>query len=150
MYRTNYSSQRRVRGVTLIELMTVVVVVAILASIAIPSYRQYLLRSNRTEAKAVLLQLQTAQEKFYLQRNAFTDDVTGAPPTGLGLTGVTETGKYAITVVLDDGDGQSYTATATPAAGGGQEDDTQCVDFTIDERGTKGVTGPLGQRDCWR
>jgi type IV pilus assembly protein PilE len=150
MHRTNYSHRRLARGVTLIELMTVVVVVAILAAIAIPSYRQYLLRSNRTEAKAALLQLQTAQEKFYLQRNAFTADVTGAPPAGLGLTGVTETGKYAISVALDDGDGQSYTATATPAAGGGQEDDTQCVDFTIDERGTKGVTGPLGQRDCWR
>jgi type IV pilus assembly protein PilE len=59
------------RGVTLIELMIVIIVVAVLASIAIPSYRQYVLRSHRTEAKAALMNVAAAQEKFYLQNNTY-------------------------------------------------------------------------------
>ena len=62
----------RQQGVTLIELVVVVVIVGILASIAIPSYRNYVLRANRTEGRAALLALATAQEKFYLQCNTYT------------------------------------------------------------------------------
>ena len=47
-------------GVTLIELLTVIVVLGILASIAVPSYRNYLLRAQRTEATTALLNLQAA------------------------------------------------------------------------------------------
>ena len=67
---------RRQRGVTLLELMVVISILAILASIALPTYRRYLIRSQRTEAKIALLQLQTAQEKFYMQNNSFTDNLT--------------------------------------------------------------------------
>src|SRR5688572_1247104 len=81
----------RQRGVTLLELMAVISILAILASIALPTYRRYLIRSQRTEAKIALLQLQTAQEKFYMQNNAFTDNLTDASPAGLGLAETTET-----------------------------------------------------------
>ena len=76
-------------GVTLIELLTVIVVIGILASIAVPSYRNYLIRAQRTEATTALLNLQAAQEKFYLQNNAYTDQVAAAPPAGLGLMATT-------------------------------------------------------------
>ena len=139
----------RQRGVTLLELMTVVSILAILASIALPTYRRYLIRSQRTEAKIALLQLQTAQEKFYMQNNSFTDNITDGSPDGLGLASTTETGKYTIAVVLAE-DGQTYDATATAAAGGGQADDEDCENFTINQRGTKGVSGPAGVQTCWR
>jgi Tfp pilus assembly protein PilE len=96
-----------------------------------------------------LLQLQTAQEKFYMQNNAFTDNVKDASPDGLGLLEVTETGKYDITVNLA-ADAQTYTATASPHKGGGQDDDADCKSFTITERGTRGVSGPSGVQYCWR
>jgi type IV pilus assembly protein PilE len=132
------------RGVTLMELMIVVVVASILASISVPSYRRYLLRSQRAEAKIALLQLQTAEEKHYLQFNAYT-----ATP-GLGLLNVTETNKYDISVVLGDATAQSYTATATPRAGGGQADDAECANFTITDHGTRGVSGSDGTQTCWK
>ena len=74
-------------GMTLIELMIVVAIVALLASIAVPSYRQYVLRANRTEATTALLQLAAAQEKFYLQNNTYAGNalIDDAPPAGLGL-----------------------------------------------------------------
>jgi len=139
----------RQRGVTLLELLTVISIIAILASVALPTYRKYLIRSQRSEAKIALLQLQTAQEKFYMQNNSFTDNVDDASPDGLGLSPQTETGKYTITVDLAD-DGQTYTATAAPRAGGGQTDDDECESFTINQRGTRGVSGPKGVQGCWR
>jgi type IV pilus assembly protein PilE len=132
------------------ELMVVVVIIGVLAAIAVPSYRRYLLRTQRSEAKIALLQLQTAEEKFYLQNNAFTDKVKDASPTGLGLPMTTETGKYAITVKLGD-EAQTFEATAAPATGGGQTDDKECKSFTINNLGKRGIDG--GSKDaqyCWR
>jgi type IV pilus assembly protein PilE len=141
---------KKMRGVTLVELMIVIAVIGTLAAIAIPSYRRYLLRSQRSEAKIALMSLQTAEEKFYLQNNTYTNNVTAAPPGGLGLQATSETGKYDITVPTIAGDGSSYTAQAAPRSGGGQTDDTQCLTFTITERGVRGVTGPYGSQACWK
>lgn len=141
---------RHERGMTLIELMIVVVVVAILASIAIPSYRSSVIRSGRSEAQTALLQVQTAQEKFYLQNNAYAASVTAAPPGGLGLTGTSESGTYDIAVALGAGGAaQSFIATATPVIGRGQDQDTQCVQLTINESGVRTAT-PGGVAKCWR
>ena len=142
-------ARRRQRGITLLELLTVVTVLAILASVALPTSRRYLDRSQLTDEKIALLQLQTAQEKFYMQNNSFTDNIDDPSPDGLGLSTSTETGKYTISVDVAD-DGQTYTATAEPRAGGGQTDDSDCLSFTIDQRGTRGVTGPKGTQACWR
>ena len=54
--------RNKVTGFTLIELMIVIVIVAVLAAIAMPSYRQYVLRSHRTEATRTLLNVAVAQE----------------------------------------------------------------------------------------
>jgi type IV pilus assembly protein PilE len=142
------------RGMTLMELLVVIVILGILAAISVPTYRQYLIRSQRAEAKVALLQLQTAQEKFYLQNNQYTDNITGASPDGLGLFSTTETQKYDLTVELGpDANGtenQTFVATATPSDGGGQTDDTKCAAFTIDERGTRGNSGDAGTEYCWK
>ncbi len=107
-------------GVTLIELMVVVAIVSVLAAIAIPSYRSYLLRSHRAEAKAALLNLAAAQEKFYLQNNTYAANaaLATAPPAGLGLQATTTGGYYNIAIA--GGDINGYTASAT--ATGGQTD----------------------------
>jgi len=137
-------------GVTLIELMTVVVIVALLATIAIPSYRRYLIRTNRSDAKTALMQLQAAQEKFYLQNNAYTDKITDKAPTGLGLTSTTVNGFYSISLSMGTGN-QSYTATAAPTSSGGQSSDKECGSFTITDFGKRDVSG--GTKDsvfCWK
>jgi type IV pilus assembly protein PilE len=81
----------RNRGVTLVELLMVIVIIAILSSIAVPTYRSYVLRAQRTEATATLLRVQAAQEKFFAQNNIYAADLAAAPPAGLrsegGITG---------------------------------------------------------------
>jgi type IV pilus assembly protein PilE len=135
------AARREQRGVTLIELMVVVVIVAILASIAVPSYRNYVMRTHRTEARTALLAIAAGQEKHYVQNNTYTDKLTDAPPTGLGLPATTENGWYTISIESADTEGWSGKATAT----GGQADDTHCADFTIDQAGVKDATND----DCW-
>jgi len=119
-----------------------VLVVGILAAIAVPSYRTYLLRSHRVEATAALLKLSAAQEKFYLQNNTYTTALDDAPPDGLGMPAVTENGFYDI--AIDSADAAGFQATAT--AKGSQADDSHCTEFTIDQTGTKTATST----DCWK
>jgi type IV pilus assembly protein PilE len=80
------SLRARSQGMTLIELMIVVIVVAILGTVAVSSYRSYLIRANRTEARMALLRVQAAQEKFFLQNNRYASnsELATAPPSGLG------------------------------------------------------------------
>ena len=64
---------RKQRGVTLMELMTVVAIIGILTSIAYPSYRAQVRRSNRTEARVALEQTAGALEKCYTRYMAYND-----------------------------------------------------------------------------
>jgi type IV pilus assembly protein PilE len=141
-------------GVTLIELLMALVIVAVLAAVAIPSYRSHQIRARRSEATAALLQLQAAQAKFYLQNNRYTAAISAPVPTGLGLTGRSEHGLYDITVALNttpaQAADQSYTATATPVAAAGQSADKQCTSFTLTDIGRRGATGSAGADSCWR
>ena len=125
------------QGFTLVELMIVVIIVGILASIALPSYQSYVIRGARANAEADLLDLASLQEKIYLNSNAYTASVTtaydgNATSGGLGRTnGLTTNGKYTLAL---SGVGQTFTLTATPVAGTNQAGDG-CL--TIQENGLR-------------
>jgi len=135
------ASRRYMRGITLIELMIVVVIVSILAAISYPSYREFAARAKRNEAKAALLKIAVNQERAYLQNNSFTADLTvlGFPSTP---TYQTETGSYVITI--PNADAAGFTATATYQLGGAES--LKCNVFTIVGSGVK-TSGP--DADCW-
>jgi type IV pilus assembly protein PilE len=133
-------------GVTLLELMAVVVVIGVLGMIAIPSYRQYTMRAQRTEAKTALLQLATNQERFYLQNRRYGGT---ADLAALGFpTGKSEKGVYAIAVPVANTN--TYTATATPTSGGAVDmtADDECTSFTINAQGVK-TAAPDPLQRCW-
>ncbi len=137
------------RGLTLLELLVVLVLAGIVAALALPGYRQQMMRVHRTEAMTALLQLQAAEEKFYLRHNAYTANIAATPPTGLGLPTASASGKYQLSVAVAE-DGQSFIATATPSPGGGQETDHDCLAFSIDARGRRAVSGTRGIGHCFR
>jgi type IV pilus assembly protein PilE len=132
---------------TLLELLTVMVVVAILATLAVTSYRAHVTRANRTDATSMLLRVQVAQEKYFLQNNTYADDLV----TKLGFaTDVTTHGKYKVTLAAAPGRDftTSYVATAT-ALGAQNSGDPQCHVLTVDDKGQRGSNpGPVGT--CWR
>jgi len=141
----------RQKGVTLIELLTVVVIVAILASIAVPSYRRYILRSQRTDATTALLRIQSGEEKFLVQNGKYTDLVDTAPASGgLGLSKTSEQGFYNLNVQLTT---TGYTATASVVSTKGQKDDKTCQTFTVNEAGTRTALDSMSTDrtvECWR
>jgi len=62
---------RNQKGFTLMELMVVIVIVAILAAVAVPLYINYVKDARRTEAKAAVGALATAEEEYYLNNNTY-------------------------------------------------------------------------------
>ena len=132
---------RRMHGITLIELMIVLVVISILAAIAYPDYREFVARAKRTEAKTALLQIATNQERFYLQNNTYTTDMTqlGFP---VADNFITDSGSYDVRVTAADAN--NFTATATYRFTDGEA--LKCNLFQIDGRGTR-ISDP--DTDCW-
>jgi len=131
---------RNVRGITLIELMIVVVIVSILAAIAYPNYQEFTARAKRSEARAALLRLATNQERFYLNNNTFTTDLTQIGFSNSPFT--TETGYYIVAVT--SATSSNFSATATYQHGGSEAN--RCLTFSIDGRGQK-TSAP--DTNCW-
>lgn len=145
--------KRNQTGVTLLELMTVVVIIGVLTSIAVPTYRRYTMRAQRSDATAALLRIAAAQEKFYLQNNTYTTTV-GAGGLNLGA-GTSERGWYNLTIAAPAGFtiGTAYIATAAAASGQAQATDKDCQSFTIRETGERAATnsgGTSNTANCWR
>jgi len=146
--------KRNQSGVTLLELLTVVVIIGVLTSVAIPSYRRYTMRAQRSDATAALLRIAAAQEKFYLQNNTYTTTV-GAGGLNLGGTTNSERGWYSWTIAAPAGltIGTGYLATASAIAGQAQATDTDCATFTVRETGERGAANSGGTSNtaaCWR
>lgn len=113
------------RGLSLIELVVTMAIVAILVAIALPSYKSSLQRSSREAVQAQLIELAAVQEKIYLNSNAYTNKVTdaytGSSTGGLGVTGgKSADGRYTLTVTVT---AASFTLKATPVTGSSQAGD---------------------------
>jgi type IV pilus assembly protein PilE len=149
-------ARRRLMGFTLIELVVAMVVAAILAAIAIPSYSNYVRKSRRTEAKTVLLDLASLEERFYSTNNSYT-----STPAQLGYATLpfnTASNYYSIaqttftpavgaTAAIPAGTPAYFLFTATPL--GNQLNDAGCTSFTIDSAGVQGATG-TDAANCWK
>jgi type IV pilus assembly protein PilE len=148
---TSSSRSTRDRGFTLIELMIALAVVAILAAIAYPSYTEHVIKTKRTEGRALLNRIAAEQERFFTARNQYAASITAARPAGLGLNAVSEKGCYQAAVAVTNG-GMGYTLTAVPqnsAACGDQTQDAKCATLGINSLGVKTATGTLGAAGCW-
>lgn len=140
--------KNRASGFTLIELMIVVVIVAILAAIAMPSYQRYVLRSHRTVAINALLDMASREARYYSTNNAYTNALTGV--NGLGYASDPAPVPDATTIYYTLGaalSGNSFTLTATPF--GNQANDAECGNFTYTGLGIKGITGTGTVAQCW-
>jgi type IV pilus assembly protein PilE len=147
--RIELSNLRRMAGVTLLELMAVVVVIGILGMIALPSYRQYVMRAQRTDAKTALLQLQTNQERFYLANRRYGTVAELVAANLLNAGGLSERGSYQLAIASANF-ADTYTATAAPVAGGNPDmtQDAMCTSFSLTAQGVKTATG-TNPTSCW-
>jgi len=140
---------RNTKGFTLIELMIVLVIIAILATIAFPAYQESVRKSRRVDAKSSLLETSQILERCYTEFNAYNNAtcpvINAGPPVTVNR--VSTDGYY--TIVSNPGvetlTNNTYTLTATPNALGGQNLDARCATFTLDHTGVKTATNT----DCW-
>ena len=136
----------------MIELMIVVVVLGILTLIAVPSYREYAIRTSRTAAANDVQELSLFLERAFSAQGRFDNFANAGnlvnplpftfSPQGSGIDGGNEFGDPKYTLGLDLLTATTYQLSATPH--GGQIDDTDCGTLRIDEAGTLCIL-PAGQ-----
>jgi type IV pilus assembly protein PilE len=157
---TNKEKKMRSRGFTLIELMIVVAIVAILSSVAYPSYRDSIDKSRRAETRAQLMDAVQFMQRFYSQNDRY--DVTNAvPAVAAALPAalqVSPRGAAAGTQIYDIGFATGsptqtgFMLQAVPRTGGVMAND-KCGTLQINQVGRRTVTGNSGgatAETCWR
>jgi type IV pilus assembly protein PilE len=136
------------KGFTLIELMIVVAIIAIIAAVAIPAYSDYVTRAKRADAKAALMEVQLAQEKFRANNPNYTNVAASLP-----IDSTSPDGHYNITLAIVNATSNvGYTATAAPTA---TQIDPECGSLVISVTAASGlvesITGTASATPdlCW-
>jgi type IV pilus assembly protein PilE len=119
-------SRRTQQGFTLVELMITVVVISILLGIAVPSYRQHVVRSKRTAAQAAMMDIANREQQFLLANRAYADKPT------------LEANGYVLPAEVSE----SYSWNVVPGAGSSPS-------FTITFTGTGGQAADGALSACW-
>ena len=152
--------QKIQRGFTLIEVMIVVAIIGVIASIAYPSYQESVAKGRRASAKSVLSEAQTWMERFYSENYRYDKNLqdvaldnaavfpaffSTAPKPGDGPA------SHNITITFT---ATAYTITAVPIRAG-----DRCGTYSITNRGRKSVIGYTAEaganvleasRNCWK
>jgi type IV pilus assembly protein PilE len=137
------------RGFTLVELMVVIVIASILMAIAIPSYKNSIRKSRRTDAKTALLDLAGREERFFSTNGSYS---TTASQLGYSAWGAVFGGGYytMATPTITAGTATvvaTFNLQADPLTGSDQAKDTACGSFRLNSTGVQSVTGTA--TDCW-
>lgn len=133
---------RRNAGFTLLELMIVVAVIAVLAAIVLPSYRDAVHRGRRADGTTALLDLANRMQRYYSENNTFQT----ATIANVGANATTPQGHYTLSIAAQAVN--TYTIQAAPA--GAQAGDTKCGTLTLTSASIRGRSGtePDVSR-CW-
>jgi len=137
------------KGFTLVEIVIVLSILGILASIVYPSYTGHVKRAHRTDAKTVILQAAARQERFFGNQNRYAGNMTTLGYGADLLT--TEDGRYSVSVNASTVN--TYTLQAVPNSLGRQNTDG-CGSFIVDYLGVRNIKDqPAGAavtvKDCW-
>lgn len=131
------ANKQSASGFTLLELMIVIAIIGILASIALPNYTEYVVKGKIAEATSELSQWRNRMERFYQDNRVYTGGCAATVPSG------TEFFTYTC-----DAAAQTYTLTATGVAAKG----VNGYVYTIDQNNSKATTqfdGTTSTATCW-
>jgi len=149
----NKNRQTKQRGFTLLELLIVVAIIGVLASIALPGYQNQIRKANRSEAMEATLECAAIQERRFTMRGSYDANACDS------LEGTLE--EYEFEIEAQNANDSSctnsgcisYIITTTAKTGSRQLDDDDCTAFTVNELGRKVATNSGGDDNtinCWR
>jgi type IV pilus assembly protein PilE len=135
------------RGITLVELLICMTIIALIAAWALPSQRAAVQKTRRGEARDALLQIQILQERHYFEHGRYASSLQqleGDAATGRSLSG------YYLVAVQGVAEGQGFRARAEPAPDGPQASDEDCRLLMLDDTGARSAAGSAdADRRCW-
>ncbi len=155
---------RKSRGFSLIEMMVTVAIVGILAAIAYPSYRTYVLRTQRAVAKTAMAEVVARQEGYFVDRKRYattlsalgyaaatlyltTDGALSATNSDSSIYSLNLAGNSASCPASGSATAMAYSIVATPL--NGQTQDKNCMSLCLTASGIKSASGNSTTR-CWK
>ena len=144
--------KRRQTGFTVVELLIVLVVFAILAAVALPSYRDSVRKSGRTAAKGALLDIVMRQEQHFLNNRSFSTNLAdlGLPdPYFVDKTSATVgagSDRRVYKISLANATGTDFDVVATAVLDQAKD---VCGNYTLGATGVRNVSGGPGADICW-
>ena len=150
-----YHAMNLQRGITLIEMLIVMIIIALIASFAYPSYMHYVVDTKRTAAASILLQVADRQQQFFMDNKRFTNDLTDLgfannplviSDDGSVMAGAADAASV-YSIALSNVAATTFTVTAAPLHGQASRD-TDCGSLTLNQAQLKGSSA--GGNDCWK
>lgn len=128
---------RNENGFTLIELLIAIAILALLVTLALPGYTQYVKQSRRSDAQHLLLLNASRLQRCFTLEGVYNGSCV--------TRNSSENGFYTLTSTVTT---NSFDLAALPVSGKSQETDVQCGSLTYDHTGVKSATGTEPSR-CW-
>ena len=138
------------KGMTLVELMIAVVIVAILASIALPSYQNHVMRSKRVTAEGDLYAFRNAMQRYFAENNTYVGSSTAVPGAPIAALFPSQspidggTAAYNLTITA-----ASATAFTVQATRTGTQTNDSCGNLTLTSTNVRGVSAGT-VANCWK
>lgn len=143
-YRQRHSHTKR-QGFSLIELLIVLVIIGILSVIAYPSYRDYLIRSHRSDGQMALLDLACRMEAYFTEHHTYQTATIGTGSATDVLSHPLSPERW-YTLSFTQTSNKSFALQATPT----NIQDPRCGSLTLTSSGVKGITTARSiASQCW-
>ncbi len=148
MHKTTARRAKTQSGFTLIELMIVIAIVGILASVALPAYNEYILRAQLTEAFNALSESRVKMEQSFQDNRRYATAAGGEACPALAIPGNLKYFTVACAVTPADGAADEfYTLTATGISGSPTASFTYTV--TPAAKATTATKWSTTSTTCW-
>ena len=134
---------RATRGFTLIEIMIVVALIGILASIALSSYQSHALKTRRYAAQSCLMEQAQYMERYYTTTNNPMSYTGAVLPSATCKTNLAS--YYAFSLISAS---QAFTVQAV--ASGTQTGDTNCRTLALNQAALQSSSSATASTTgCW-